>query len=114
MRADLEDFILSKLMYDIKTGLGGLSRQDAFIAATFALLSLGLACMAACQHSKYLRDRDAAINGQVIQTNPMLLLVGRQDLRGSAGTYTLVEFADYQCPPCRYANEKLPDALNAY
>ena len=49
----------------------------------------------------------AARVGSVIGPNP--------DFKGDPKSpYTLVEFGDYQCPPCRETNRLLPSILNKY
>lgn len=39
---------------------------------------------------------------------------GRSYAGNPRSSYTLVEFGDYQCPPCREVSKKVPQVLNRY
>jgi protein-disulfide isomerase len=89
--------------------------RDTDIAVLFSLLSLAFACGAVVQHLRVAQTEESALKGGVAATSSNRLLAGRGDFRGSAEcSYTLVEFADYQCPPCRQANEELPGVLRSF
>ena len=48
-----------------------------------------------------------------LSVNATVLLAGRHDFLGSpTAPYTLVEFGDYQCPPCRRSQNSVDEVLN--
>ncbi len=50
-----------------------------------------------------------------IDVQPSVLLAGRGRLLGDArAPYTLVEFGDYECPPCRRTQELVHAAMSRY
>jgi hypothetical protein len=82
-------YVLSMLMFGI---------ASCFMWATFHAL-----------HNRPLRT------AQPIEASARDILAGRSGYLGDAKSpYTLVEFADYECPPCRANRVKVHDVLERY
>jgi protein-disulfide isomerase len=57
----------------------------------------------------------AQLKNEIIHISPSGVIGAYADFRGDLNSpYTLVEFGDYQCPPCRAANRKIPSILSQY
>lgn len=79
------------------------------ILVCIALVFLGLAL-----HGKLQRTKQAP-NVAIPQLKASTLLSGRSQFYGSPkAPYTLVEFGDYECPPCRRVQPLVEAALKKY
>jgi protein-disulfide isomerase len=89
-----------------------MSRSDIAVFSLILLLALGLASTAfAIKHQQAMVVR----YGQPLDVSAAWLLDGRSDIQqGTNGGYTLVEFGDYQCPPCRATVRPLQEVLKRY
>lgn len=87
-------------------------QSETRVFVLLAVLSLGFAGAAATTHLKQ-RQADAAVQqSRVLHVAPETAMGKHLDARGDPSSpYTLVEFADYECPPCRATHKQLPKLL---
>ena len=82
------------------------------VCFTLSLLFLVLFGIDVFKSRKLEQDRLKAME---MPTNAKVLLVGRHDFLGDTNaTYTLVEFGDYECPPCRAHQKTVLKLLATY
>jgi protein-disulfide isomerase len=79
------------------------------------LLTLGgifFLILAAFDHHKQYQATNIV---QFVNVRPEVVIGPKTWLQGSLkAPYTLVEFGDYECPPCRHANKEIEQLLNIY
>lgn len=90
-------------------------KSERMLIVFMGLLSVGFATAAAVGFYQQHREKVRAMQAQVLPVAPSEVIGPNADFAGDPhSTYTLVEFGDYQCPPCHAANEKIPDILKKY
>ncbi|HLK61458.1 MAG TPA: thioredoxin domain-containing protein [Chthonomonadaceae bacterium] len=95
-----------------------MERSERWILGIAILLTIGVACLAVSRNVAMQRTVQAQKEAQkpvVLTLSSQELFAGNTDYLGERNSpYTLVEFADYQCPPCRAASQELPELLTRY
>jgi protein-disulfide isomerase len=84
----------------------------------FSLMLLTAAVFAVTAFVNYNRNRQEIVNAlrpQIIPVSATIIIGQRPDFNGNTkSSYTLVEWGDYQCGPCRLENKKIPNLLAKY
>lgn len=90
-------------------------KSERMLIIFMGLLSAGFATAAATGFYQQHREQERAMQAQVLPVAPAEVIGPNADFEGDPNSpYTLVEFGDYQCPPCHAANEKIPEILRKY
>ncbi len=90
---------------------------DKEIAINLILVSMTLVFLVLIAVGEYYhRQADAVYMKSLDMSVPSSLLIGRRTnfLGRADARYTLVEFADYQCPPCRSISPAIRQILHQY
>jgi len=87
-------------------------RNDIFtVAASILVAIFFLGGMGFDAYRKHL-DAESLISEYRIHSTPEEVIGPYRDFRGEPNSpYTLVEFGDYECPPCHAANEQVAELM---
>lgn len=92
-----------------------MNRLERLMLCVVAALTLSVALFAASRNhaeNQHIQQQIAADKPMTLPVAASDVLAGCADFQGDASSpYTLVEFADYQCPPCRETSKGLPYLL---
>lgn len=87
-------------------------RHCAPLAGMLAF-AVGIAIMAVRAFVVSERERARLAAQQVVRVSPSIVIGHAPAFRGAeTAAYTLVEFGDYECPPCRVANNEMRPMLD--
>lgn len=86
-------------------------RQEQLYVSVVAAVSMLFVCFGWKYKPKHSEGQDY---GQKVTVSPLVLNKNRDTMLGdSSAPFTLVEFGDYQCPPCRAINSKLVEFIHS-
>lgn len=95
-----------------------MNRIEKVVLGSALLLTTGLvavACVRAGRLAAAARRQNEAKKAVVLRVAPAVAIGNRPQFRGAAGApYVLVEFMDYQCPPCKAVHADLPGLVSRY
>ena len=91
-----------------------MSKEDKMVLWFAVIFAVVFFSLAGYVYRKRLND-DVQLSGQIIKYHSAFVIGQRKDFSGARnGDYTLIEFGDYECPPCRDVNKLLPSVMNDY
>lgn len=92
-----------------------MQKGERLVFIAMLLLSLGFGGAATTGFYRQQKEERAALQRQLLAVAPSAIIGSRTDFLGNANSpYTLVEFGDYECPPCRAMHKQLPELLKRY
>lgn len=92
-----------------------MQRLERFVCAAMLLTSAGFASAAGLDIYHQRQAKLTALEGQLLPVQAAEVIGSHPDFRGDPRSpYTLVEFGDYQCPPCRAINPLVDVELKRY
>lgn len=92
-----------------------MQKGERLVYIAMLVLSLGFGGAAATGFYRQQTAERAALQRQILLVAPSTVIGSRTDFLGDPNSpYTLVEFGDYECPPCRAAHKQLSEILKRY
>jgi len=92
-----------------------MSRQDKLVIVSMLILASVFGLMAATEQFKRHQEQQRHLYGQVLQISPIEVIGQNPDYEGDPKSpFTLVEFGDYECPPCHAAFPLVQNMLKKY
>jgi|GEM_PF-1020810 protein-disulfide isomerase len=89
--------------------------KDLFTALVLIMVALYFAMTAVVETVMNEANLGRQLEKQYINASPSDVIGTVTQFQGSASSpYTLIEFGDYQCPPCHFWFNQIPGAMQAY